>query len=78
MSVSDIVFYIVLAFGGVGGLHWGITALRTGEFHGRYRFTSTKYCYRRGDEPLKYWSETLTVLIGGILLLILDTWFIFR
>lgn len=73
MLVSEVALYIVLALCGVVGVYGGIKSIKQGEYHGRYRFTSEKYCYSRRYEP-----ETLIILTGGIFFLALDAWFLLR
>ena len=75
--MSDTFAFVLIALSGFGLMFWGLKALWTKEFHGRYRFTSKEYTYRRSDEPWRYWAETLTVLIGGLWMFYIDFVYIF-
>ncbi|WMY72572.1 hypothetical protein RHD99_13895 [Buttiauxella selenatireducens] len=72
--MSDTVAYCFLIISGCGCLSWGGSSLLNGEFHGRYRFTNKKYIYRKVDQPWHYWSETLTVLLGGLFCICIGMW----
>ena len=66
MFITNIMFYLLLLLCGVFCVITGIRALRTGEFYG---------ISQEGVSGVKFMTETLIVLIGGIYLIALDIWF---
>lgn len=67
MIVTNVMFYTLLLLSGVFCITSGIRALRTGEFYGTLQ---------QNESGVKFLTETLIVLIGGIYLISLDIWFL--
>lgn len=69
MFVTNFMFYTLLLLFGAFCIASGLRALRTGEFYGTMQ---------QNESGIKFLTETLIVLFGGIYLIFLDVWFIYQ
>ncbi len=67
MIITNVMFYTLLLLFGGFCIVSGLRALRTGEFYGTMQ---------QNESGVKFLTETLIVLFGGVYLIFLDVWFL--